>query len=294
MAQLIDCVENGVDVNGYSANGTAALHILASKSDYEATEYLLNLREINREIRTSHSFTPLLLACLTAVDPYYVRFLLTKGCNPNISDRLGKRPIQYCVEKDSVQVVQWLIEFKAELNYADDLGNSPLSIAILDRSNFDMANLLLKHHADPDMERGTGTPLLFGIASQSFLYVKLIRHFSDCILACTSYLTFRNILLLFKFNTNPNIIHPLTKRNALHYASIAGYRPCVRELLNRNVNLNAKDVAGKTPVDIANDHCHYDILAMYIDLLDSEEIERILKFVDYAKMKRVFEERKKR
>lgn len=157
-----NCLKYGVDVNSYNDDGNAALHILASRSDYAATEYLFQLQGTNKNISTTHSFTPLHTACLTAVDPYYIQFLLKQGCDPNIKDRLGRRPMQYCIEKDSVQVVQWLIDFSADINYVDDLGNTPLSIAILDRCNFDMANLLLKNGADPQLDRGTYTPLLFG------------------------------------------------------------------------------------------------------------------------------------
>lgn len=146
----------------HNSDGLAALHMLAFTSDINSTTILFNVPNINKNIRTTHSFTPLHTACVTSADQNYIYFLLENNVDVNAPDRLGKRPVQYAVEKDSIQVVQWLVEFNVDLNYADDLGKSPLSIALLDRKNFDMAHLLLKSNANPNLNRGSGTPLFFG------------------------------------------------------------------------------------------------------------------------------------
>lgn len=159
---LKDCIASGIDVNVYNEHGSAALHLAAVASNYEVTRALFSISTINKNIYTAHWCTPLQLACVAASDIHYINYLLSLGVDPNLMDRLGRRAIQYAVEKDYIQVVQWLIDCDAEVNVVDDFGNSPLSIAILDRNNFDMASLLLRNKADPCFERGTGTPFLLG------------------------------------------------------------------------------------------------------------------------------------
>lgn len=97
---------------------------------------------------------------------------------------------------------------------------------------------------------------------------------------------FKNFLLLFKYKINPHVVHPLTKRNALHYASISGYMPVIKELLKHKVDVHAKDIASKTPVDIAKDHCHYEVLALYMEYMTESEICELFADVDYDIIKR--------
>lgn len=113
-------------------------------------------------------------------------------------------------------------------------------------------------------------------------------------MACTNQWSFKNLLLLFKYGVDPLLVHDITKRNALHYACISGYKPCIRELINRKVSLTDKDFAGKTPCDIAKEHRHYGILAMVAESLEEDEVQRVFKDVDYKLMKKFIDERKQR
>lgn len=103
---------------------------------------------------------------------------------------------------------------------------------------------------------------------------------------------FKNLLLLFKYSANHNVVHPMTLRNCLHYASLAAYKPVVKELLKRKVDLFAKDFAGKTPTDIAREHGNYEIICLYVECLPQHMVQKLYRKLDFEHMKRALSVRK--
>lgn len=73
------------------------------------------------------------------------------------------------------------------------------------------------------------------------------------------------------------MVDPVTKKNALHFASLCAYKPLIKELLKRGVDLTQKDFSGKTPYDIAKCHHHYELMALYRSYLQKMDVEKLLK-----------------
>ncbi|MEM1053303.1 MAG: ankyrin repeat domain-containing protein [Pseudomonadota bacterium] len=88
-------------------------------------------------------------------DTLWIRFLLQKGCNPNIRDRNGITPLQIAVRLNHVEGVEALIKGGAQVDIADSQGETPLMTAVHQR-NVPLVRQLLADGADPDINDNTG------------------------------------------------------------------------------------------------------------------------------------------
>ena len=111
--------ENGVDLNYVGNNGYACLHG-ASISGYTDI----------------------------------VEFALKSNANPNVlSKDSGFTPLHFAAQEGHKEIVQLLIDYKADLNAKDSFGNSPLWRA---GNKKEIGLLLVKHGADMHQENNYG------------------------------------------------------------------------------------------------------------------------------------------
>lgn len=82
-------------------------------------------------------------------DALYLRVLLGRGANANITDARGNTPLMVAVEKDFREGIDILIENHAQVNLANASGETPLIRAVQMR-NYEVARMLLAAGADPD------------------------------------------------------------------------------------------------------------------------------------------------
>lgn len=143
-------------------DGFGALHYAAMSCLYDITRILLTSPDIDINMYSLEYHTPLHLACLFGPNMYYVKFLLSRGADPNACDRFSKRVIHFAVLRESTDMVQWLINYQADINVKDEFGSTPLSMALLDKNNSSIIALLLKNGANPNTINESSTPLLLG------------------------------------------------------------------------------------------------------------------------------------
>jgi len=105
---------NGRIIDTKSADGEAALHILARKSD-----------------------------------PVFLRYLVQKGANRNIEDAAGNSPMLVAVNSGFDEGVRILITYRANVNLANKSGETPLIRAVQLRKP-ELVRILLDAGADPD------------------------------------------------------------------------------------------------------------------------------------------------
>ncbi len=82
-------------------------------------------------------------------DDQWTRFLLAKGANPNARDRSGNTPLMIAAQLGFPEGIVSLIQGKADVNLANDRGETPL-IAAVQRRDLVSARILLGAGADPD------------------------------------------------------------------------------------------------------------------------------------------------
>lgn len=88
-------------------------------------------------------------------DAVWIRFLTSRGGNPNIRDKKGVAPLQLAVTLGYVEGVEELIKAGADINITDSAGETPL-IAAVHRRDVAMIRLLLENGANPDANDNSG------------------------------------------------------------------------------------------------------------------------------------------
>jgi len=95
-------------------------------------------------------------------DPMYLRFLLQQGANPDIRDRDGNSPMMIAATLGWVEGVEVLLTYGADVNLANDRGETPLIRAVQNR-NVALVRKLLESKADPDQ-----ADLLAGMSARDY------------------------------------------------------------------------------------------------------------------------------
>jgi ankyrin repeat protein len=196
-------IAKGVDINAPDKGGWTPLHFAAWDDNKEITE-----------------------------------LLIAKGANVNAKNK-DEETVLHVVGNGNKEIVKLLIAEGADVNTIDNLGRTPLTIAIVSRDNNltdisakqvfqEIIDLLRKHGAK------TGEELL---AEKSILgasktgNIKLVeKHLSDG----------------SDVNTKDG-----AERTALHWAALKGHKEVAELLIAKGSDVNAKDIFDKTPLDEA-------------------------------------------
>ncbi len=88
-------------------------------------------------------------------DATWVRFLLQKGANPNLSDKSGLTPVQLASQLGFAEGLEALVKAGANVDVGDATGETPL-IAAIHRRDTGMVKLLLEHGANADRTDNSG------------------------------------------------------------------------------------------------------------------------------------------
>ncbi|QIG55458.1 ankyrin repeat domain-containing protein [Altererythrobacter sp. BO-6] len=88
-------------------------------------------------------------------DAIWIRFLTSRGANPNIRDKKGVYPIQLAVTLGYLEGVEALIKAGAQIEVTNNAGETPL-IAAVHRRDAALIRLLLEKGANPDRSDNSG------------------------------------------------------------------------------------------------------------------------------------------
>jgi ankyrin repeat protein len=119
------------------------------KSDVTTVKELYNKNSTvidARDISDGHT------ALHTAVkrrDSGWVRYLLSLGANPNLTDRKGVTPLMLASQLGFVDAIQMLAQKGAKVDDSNDAGETPLMLAVHKR-DIPTIRILLAAGADPD------------------------------------------------------------------------------------------------------------------------------------------------
>jgi ankyrin repeat protein len=125
------------------------------KSDVSTVKELYNKNSTiidARDISDGHT------ALHTAVkrrDSGWVRYLLSLGANPNLTDRKGVTPLMLASQLGFVDAIEMLAQKGAKVDDSNDAGETPLITAVHKR-DIQTIRILLAAGADPDRSDNSG------------------------------------------------------------------------------------------------------------------------------------------
>ncbi|CAG2062013.1 unnamed protein product, partial [Timema podura] len=161
--------------------------------------------------------------------------LILSGANVNETDNLNYAPLHWSVLNTSYVISKLLILKGAHVNAINTFEETPLHIAILRSPSKVITILLLRSGAYHDPKSGNSMGLLMELALQasSTWHIDVIK-------------------LLVRHGAQLKVVEPLGKRSLLHIVAMTGYLPLASYLLEEGVNVYARNLQRKTPLQLLN------------------------------------------
>ena len=214
-------------------------------------------------------------------DAAAVRAFLQGGMNPNAKNEKGETALTYAIQYKDPKVIKVLIE-KADLNMKDDLGNSPIHLAVTTKKD-EIFDLLLEKNADVNLGGQSGKT-----KNQTALYSAVLKDREDFVQKLLEKGANPNIAdsdgayplseAVVRSGASPQIVKRLldgganvnaqeaNKATALIYAasnkqiSARTRQEIVKMLLDKGADKSIKDEKGKTALDWAKQNKNEDLL----------------------------------
>nr|XP_023016672.1 ankyrin-3-like [Leptinotarsa decemlineata] len=237
-----ECLKKGVDPNFISEENLSALHIVSETGHRQMAQVLLDAPGINLNIMSDMDMTPLMIASFYSTRGI-LQELLKRGADPNFPNKNGNRALHYACMNSDMKIVFDLVTHGANVKVRNVFDVTPLTIAAIDRHSPVITRYLLRKGAHQKASKEF--PLLL-----------------ECALACSDEERLDIFKSLIKHGLEINQVHPLEKRNCLHYVAMTGYEPLAAYLLSAGINHQQEDATGRTPLQIAADHRHLGIVKL--------------------------------
>ncbi|MEZ5424920.1 MAG: ankyrin repeat domain-containing protein [Pyrinomonadaceae bacterium] len=150
---------------------TLALAGCGARSDQTSPEMAQNMLKIRGfNFNETEFFRALKLG-----DGVAVKGFLQGGINPNAKDKEGETALTFAIQHDEAPIIKLLIE-KADINLRDDLGNSPLHLALKENKD-QIFDLLLEKGADVNLPGRASEKT----NDQTALYLAVARNDADLV-----------------------------------------------------------------------------------------------------------------
>lgn len=194
-----------------------------------------------------------------------VQLLLQHGADVHAKDKGGLVPLHNACSYGHFEVTELLIKHGANVNAVDLWQFTPLHEAA-SKSRVEACSLLLSHGADPT---------LLNCHSKSAVTVAPTRDLQDRMLYEYKGYAFldaarqADITRLKKYNS-PDVIsfkHPFSGDTALHCAVMSSFpkwKQAVELLLRKNASVNDKNKDLLTPLHLAADKSHFDVIDLLV------------------------------
>jgi len=235
-----------------------------------------------------------LLEAIKNGDVVKVKELLERGADANVKDDSHKTPLHYVASlyEDDIgaYIAELLIKHGADVNAKDEKGITPLHWAATSGKSR-IINVLLENRADVNARSDEGLTPLHWVASYMSLSDKvntaklLVEHGADVNARSDEGLTPLHLAaisgkvgvakVLLENGADPNAIYdrPTPLANViyetltpLHLAAFAGHADMVELLLKHGADPSIRDNVGKTPLDIARERGHVEVVRIIEEL----------------------------
>lgn len=230
-------LKNGANPNIKNKYFDSPIEVVSKKKNYKIVKLLIIEGKINL-----NDYKYLLLNATFKNDKILAKILLENGADPNVQFNYEKSrkntSLNHAVINNNFNMAELLLKYKANPNIKNRRGNTPLSIAVK-KDNYNMVKLLLKYDANPNIQDKKGiSPILFAVNNEYYDIAKL---------------------LIKRGKTDINI-----NKTILHKAVIENNKTMIKFLLNNKVNINMQDRYGNTALHEAVKHNNYEITVLLL------------------------------
>ena len=210
---------------------TAALFAAAEKGDFTTIKDLLTKHPDMKDVKRNGGWT---LLHLSFNSRELIEYLIQNGADIEARSDSQWTPLHsqaYGGHKDGVEL---LVEHGADLEATHAYGMTPL-VNSIKWGRAEVIKLLVEKGADVNVTNILGrTPLIMSAV----------------------YGWHEPVKILLNGGARTDVKDKNYQRTALHFAALNGHLGIVAELLKKDIDVNAKDADGKTPLDYANQYGH--------------------------------------
>ncbi|XP_043270401.1 ankyrin-1-like [Venturia canescens] len=243
----------GANVNCRRSDYMTPLHIAAEHGDIELIRLLSKSRNLDPEVKTMHGLTSMHIAAL--LDHTRVMYELLKiGSSTDCTDNLDRYPLHYAALHSNFECARYLIRAGSPIHVYDVFQESPLHISVLKTKNIPMIKLFAAQRLrrSPFTSRDAQCLLfeaILGARDESHIkIISMILHYAGDVI---------------------NVPDPIGWRTPLHIVAMTGYFELAEYLMDRGADLEAKNRAGQTPMQVALNCKNYNIVRLMQDRMKS-------------------------
>ncbi|MFP3033742.1 MAG: ankyrin repeat domain-containing protein [Wolbachia sp.] len=258
-----ELVRDGASVKARDSNGATPLHAAAYKDHLEIVRFLVE-KGVEIDARQIDNSTPLILAVRNKRGSFgIVKYLVDNHASVNAEDEERWTPLLWAAMEGKFDVARYLIEKGAIVSAIDKDGNTALILAVGNR-NFDLTKYLIEKDADVNAKNNVGfTPLILAVGEGDFNITKyLVENWANLNVKDQDGNTPIERATLDHRSDIVEILQQAQLKEALFYAVENGDFNKVKELVDREVDVNIKDKRGSTPLIYATAY------AVFFDNLD--------------------------
>lgn len=240
---------NGANIRATDVAGNTPLHVAAYCLEVSPKRDLLELliaRGADVNARNKAGQTPLhrvsMVRRLNKPLELAAEVLLAHGAQVDAKDKSGNTPIHFAVKYGHVKLID-LLRAKGAIISKDDklLPDLQASLEASWSNRADVLKVLLDYGADVNGADHWGWSLLHYTSSGG--YADMTK-------------------MLLEKGANPNIVERTEGRTPLHYVALWGKKTVAEILLAHGANVDTRDWFGKTPLSLAKEGGHTEIIEL--------------------------------
>ena len=273
-------IAKGASVNGTDTAGQTPLHIAANFGSKWVPELLL-ANGANISARDIAGNTPLHAATdFWCVDKDLLELLIAKGADVQARNKAGQTPLhRVCMirrqGKRLERTAEVLLAHGAEVDAKDKSGHTPIHFAVKN-GHCKLIDLLMAKGAiistddKPDVDLAAS---YYALRSKDANHLELLLDYGADVNAADQWgwsLLHYTVWpsnadmtkVLLEKGANPNIVERTEGRTPLHYAALRGEKTQAEMLLAHGADMDARGWYGKTPLSLAKEGGHTEIIEL--------------------------------
>ena len=259
-------IENGADPSLKADKAFSLLHYAVYGGNPSIINKLLSL---GLDIDSRNGYldrTPLMWAASDGKQSAF-EMLIQNGADPSLKDRSEQNLLHFAAQGGDITIIKKLLSLGLDINSRSLPGETPLMHAAADgkQSVFEM---LIQNGADPFLKSNDGSNLLHHAANGGNtsiidkllslgLDVNSMSSFGSPLMYAAEWPQQRAFQMLIQNGADP-FLKDKDGSSLLHCAAQGGNTSIINELLSLGLEIDSKDLSGKTPLTIATEFKNFE------------------------------------